>query len=52
MVGRLTHLDDAGAARMVDVSTKEITEREAVAENIEALAEHGPFRKTSSDGEH
>lgn len=28
---RLTHLDDAGAARMVDVSGKDVTAREAVA---------------------
>jgi cyclic pyranopterin monophosphate synthase len=30
--GRLTHLDERGAARMVDVGTKPVTEREAVAE--------------------
>ena len=29
---RLTHIDEAGAARMVDVSGKEVTERVAVAE--------------------
>lgn len=29
---RLTHLDEAGAARMVDVSEKAVTAREAVAE--------------------
>ena len=28
---RLTHLDEAGAARMVDVSAKDVTSREAVA---------------------
>ncbi len=28
---RLTHIDDSGAARMVDVSAKEVTAREAVA---------------------
>jgi cyclic pyranopterin phosphate synthase len=28
---RLTHVDDAGAARMVDVSAKDVTAREAVA---------------------
>jgi cyclic pyranopterin phosphate synthase len=28
---RLTHVDEAGAARMVDVSAKEVTAREAVA---------------------
>ena len=31
-MGKLTHLDDAGAARMVDVSAKATTAREAVAE--------------------
>jgi cyclic pyranopterin phosphate synthase len=31
MGGRLTHVDDSGAARMVDVSGKEVTAREAVA---------------------
>jgi cyclic pyranopterin phosphate synthase len=30
-VSRLTHLDDTGAARMVDVSAKEVSAREAVA---------------------
>jgi cyclic pyranopterin phosphate synthase len=38
MVGRLTHLDDTGAARMVDVSAKDVTEREAVAEAIVVLS--------------
>lgn len=32
MTKRLTHLDETGAARMVDVSKKEETQREAVAE--------------------
>jgi cyclic pyranopterin monophosphate synthase len=31
MADRLTHVDEAGAARMVDVSGKDITAREAVA---------------------
>ena len=31
-MSKLTHLDDSGAARMVDVSAKEPTEREATAE--------------------
>ena len=31
MTDRLTHVDDAGAARMVDVSGKDVTAREAVA---------------------
>ena len=29
--GRLTHVDETGAARMVDVSTKDVTQRVAVA---------------------
>jgi cyclic pyranopterin phosphate synthase len=33
-VSRLTHLDDAGAARMVDISAKPATRREAVAEGF------------------
>jgi cyclic pyranopterin phosphate synthase len=32
--GRLTHLDDSGNARMVDVSAKEVTERRAVAQAV------------------
>jgi cyclic pyranopterin phosphate synthase len=31
MVDRLTHVDESGAARMVDVSGKDVTAREAVA---------------------
>jgi len=31
MADRLTHLDETGAARMVDVSAKDVTAREAVA---------------------
>ena len=31
MTARFTHLDDAGAARMVDVTTKAVTAREATA---------------------
>jgi cyclic pyranopterin phosphate synthase len=34
MTDRLTHLDDEGAARMVDVGAKEITARRAVARAI------------------
>lgn len=34
---RLTHLDDSGAANMVDVSTKDITTREATAEGHVAM---------------
>jgi len=32
MTGKLTHIDDDGAARMVDISAKSGTKREAVAE--------------------
>jgi cyclic pyranopterin phosphate synthase len=35
---RLTHLDDAGAARMVDVGAKPATERVAVAEGFVTIA--------------
>ncbi|MFC4259378.1 cyclic pyranopterin monophosphate synthase MoaC [Marinobacter lacisalsi] len=31
-MSKLTHLDDQGAARMVDVASKDVTQREAVAE--------------------
>ncbi|RDB47397.1 cyclic pyranopterin monophosphate synthase MoaC [Tsukamurella tyrosinosolvens] len=34
MTGELTHIDDAGAARMVDVSAKAVTARTAVAAGI------------------
>ena len=37
MSGKLSHLDDAGHARMVDVSDKEITQREAVAEGFVSM---------------
>ena len=33
-MSRLTHLDDSGAARMVDISAKPATRREAVAEGF------------------
>lgn len=36
---KLTHLDEHGAARMVDVSAKEATAREAVAEAIIVLSQ-------------
>jgi len=32
--GKLTHLDDAGRARMVDVAGKEVTDRRAVAQAV------------------
>ncbi|HRW52858.1 MAG TPA: cyclic pyranopterin monophosphate synthase MoaC, partial [Phycisphaerae bacterium] len=35
---RLTHLDDAGRARMVDVSEKTVTARRAVAEAMVRMA--------------
>jgi len=34
MPPRLTHLDETGAAHMVDVSAKEITQRTAIAEGV------------------
>jgi cyclic pyranopterin phosphate synthase len=37
-VTKLTHLDDKGAARMVDVSDKQATQREARAEGLVAMA--------------
>jgi cyclic pyranopterin phosphate synthase len=36
-MSKLTHLDAQGAARMVDVSDKEVTERTAVAEGFVAM---------------
>jgi cyclic pyranopterin monophosphate synthase len=38
-VGKLSHYDDAGRARMVDVSAKAATRREAVAEAFVELSE-------------
>ena len=35
--GRLTHLDERGAARMVDVGAKPVTAREAVAEGFVSM---------------
>jgi cyclic pyranopterin phosphate synthase len=37
-MSRLTHLDDQGAARMVDVSDKPVTDRDATAEAIVVLS--------------
>ncbi|MEN6339972.1 MAG: cyclic pyranopterin monophosphate synthase MoaC, partial [Clostridiaceae bacterium] len=34
MSENLTHVDERGAARMVDVSEKDVTHREALAESI------------------
>ena len=39
MTGRLTHVDERGQARMVDVSDKPVTAREAVAESLVQMAE-------------
>ena len=38
---KLSHLDARGAARMVDISEKAITQREAIAEAIIALSKDG-----------
>jgi cyclic pyranopterin monophosphate synthase len=35
---RLTHLDEAGAARMVDVGAKDVTRRRAVAQAVVAMS--------------
>ncbi|SFM74222.1 cyclic pyranopterin monophosphate synthase MoaC [Marinobacter zhejiangensis] len=37
-MSKLTHLDDKGAARMVDVTQKAVTEREATAEAVIRMA--------------
>jgi cyclic pyranopterin phosphate synthase len=37
-MGRLTHIDDSGRARMVDVSDKPVTAREAVAAGLVRMA--------------
>ena len=38
-MNKLSHLDDSGAARMVDVSAKDATERQAAAEAIIVLSQ-------------
>ena len=38
MADRLTHLDEGGAARMVDVSAKPVTERRAVARAVVVMS--------------
>jgi cyclic pyranopterin phosphate synthase len=38
MTARLSHLDDKGEARMVDVSAKDVTARTAIAEGFVAMA--------------
>jgi cyclic pyranopterin phosphate synthase len=37
-MAKLTHLDDTGAARMVDIASKDVTEREALAEAVVVLS--------------
>jgi cyclic pyranopterin monophosphate synthase len=39
-MSKLTHLDDSGAARMVDISTKAATRREAMAEGFIHIAKN------------
>ena len=51
---RMTHLDDAGAARMVDVSAKDRTDRVAVAEGMIRLnreARTALFSRTTKKGD-
>jgi cyclic pyranopterin phosphate synthase len=49
-MNKLTHLDDSGAARMVDVSDKETTAREAAAEAIIVLSAEAFEAAISGDG--
>ena len=49
-MNKLTHLDDTGAARMVDVSDKDITAREATAEAIIVLSVEAFSAAISGDG--
>ncbi len=44
MTERLTHLDEQGAARMVDVGAKEVTARRAVARAVLIAIASGPVR--------
>jgi len=46
---KLSHLDEKGAARMVDISGKDVTEREAVAEAVIALSAEA-FEAVASGG--
>ena len=48
-MNKLTHLDETGAARMVDVSEKHATEREATAEAIIVLSEEAFDAAISGD---
>jgi len=49
-MSKLTHLDETGAARMVDVSEKETTAREATAEAIIVLSEEAFEAAISGEG--
>ncbi len=49
-MSKLTHLDETGAARMVDVSEKDITAREATAEAIIVLSEEAFEAAISGNG--
>jgi len=48
-MSKLTHLDEHGAARMVDVSAKDTTEREASAEAVVRMSEEAFAAITSND---
>jgi cyclic pyranopterin phosphate synthase len=48
-MSKLTHLDEQGAARMVDISDKEASEREATAEAVIALSQEA-FAAVASGG--
>ena len=49
-MSKLTHIDDQGRARMVDVSNKAVTSREAVAEGFVAMAPATLALATSGTG--
>ena len=49
-MSRLTHIDDQGRARMVDVSNKAVTTREAVAEGFISMAPATLALATSGTG--
>lgn len=49
-MNKLTHLDETGAARMVDVSDKDATERQAAAEAVIVLSKEAYDAAISSSG--
>src|SRR5512146_2795430 len=49
-MNRLTHLDESGAARMVDVSGKDATDRQAAAEAVIVLSEEAYEAAVSGSG--